>query len=257
MSSKVHRIDAAYLAETSSVLEEDKYATYQAMQIAIGGFVLDVGCGPASDTLKLADCVGLDGLSVGIDSDLEMLREAARRSDGVEHVAHLQGDAAHLPFADAVFDAVRAERLFLHLTAPACALAETIRVAKRGARIVIFDTDWGTLSIDSPNDEIERTLCCLKSRTGLNNGFAGRTLLRMFCQQGLRNVGIEVRPKVLRDYRQVRRLAGMEDIESDALASGLIERPALAEWHRTLVEWSDRGEFFCTCNMVLAVGEKP
>jgi len=50
------------------------------LQAGRGHPVLDLGCGPGTDTLALAERVGSDGMVVGIDRDPAMLKEAERRA---------------------------------------------------------------------------------------------------------------------------------------------------------------------------------
>ena len=57
----------------------------------------------------------------------------------------VQGDAADLPFEDASFDVVTAAQLLCFLPNPDRALAEMRRVLRPGGRVVILDTDWGSL----------------------------------------------------------------------------------------------------------------
>ena len=49
-----------------------KQITYQRMDIRPGHHVLDVGCGPATDTIPLAALVSASGKTVGVDYDAHM-----------------------------------------------------------------------------------------------------------------------------------------------------------------------------------------
>ena len=65
-----------------------------------------------------------------------------------------QGDAAELPFEDASFDLVTAAQLLCFLHNPDQALAEMHRVLRPGGRVVILDTDWGSLVWNSYDPEL-------------------------------------------------------------------------------------------------------
>jgi ubiquinone/menaquinone biosynthesis C-methylase UbiE len=65
-----------------------------------------------------------------------------------------------LPFPDATFDVCRAAQLLEHLPDAGRALSEMIRVTRRGGRVVVFDFDWNTLTIDHPDKETTEPLSC-------------------------------------------------------------------------------------------------
>src|SRR5262245_43968197 len=120
-------VDAGYLQLLESQMLEFKQMSYACMQIQPGDSVLDVGCGPGSDTIHLAQHVGATGEVIGLDYDPDMVAEANRRAVGIGLeglVKHQQGDATSLPFPDARFHACRSERLFQHLLSPERALFE-------------------------------------------------------------------------------------------------------------------------------------
>ena len=50
------------------------------MHLQPGHAVLDVGCGPGTDTIVLAGLVGPTGRVVGVDSDAAMIAGADRRA---------------------------------------------------------------------------------------------------------------------------------------------------------------------------------
>src|SRR5436305_2099326 len=110
-------VDPGYLDEAARLVAGGKRLSYDRMRLSPGAVVLDVGCGPGTDTIPLAELVGVRGRVYGIDHDAGMVAEAQRRAEeaGVgERTEHAQGDAYALPFDEAKFDAVRSERLFLH-----------------------------------------------------------------------------------------------------------------------------------------------
>src|SRR3954463_4879641 len=78
--------------------------------------VLDVGCGFGLETARLAKLVTSGPPVAGIDASAHLIDEAARRA----HAAGLTIDyrvahAEQLPYADASFDHVRAERVLIYL----------------------------------------------------------------------------------------------------------------------------------------------
>ena len=51
-------VDSEYLKMLARLTKPVKQLTYELMQIEPGHKVLDVGCGPATDTIQLAPLVG-------------------------------------------------------------------------------------------------------------------------------------------------------------------------------------------------------
>lgn len=112
--------------------------------------LLDVGCGPGSITIELAEMVGS---AVGIDAAdaaIEHARSAA--AAGTTHVRFEVADVYDLPFDDQSFDVVYAHQVLQHLGDPVSALVEARRVLAPGGLIAVRDADYGTM-VHSPHDD--------------------------------------------------------------------------------------------------------
>jgi ubiquinone/menaquinone biosynthesis C-methylase UbiE len=94
--------------------------------------LLDVGAGEGQ-VARLA--AGAGGQVVGIDPTWSQVTVAAARGGGPRYVV---GEAAHLPFASASFDAVVACLVFEHIDEVDVAIAEVARVLEPGGRFVFF-----------------------------------------------------------------------------------------------------------------------
>ena len=117
----VRYLDTVSALET---IQRMKQRTYELLQIRDGHQLLDVGCGVGDDVQGLAKRVGVTGLVVGVDCSETMLAEARKRVMGLNLPVKLcVGDAKNLEFTANTFDGCRAERVFVHLTDPECALA--------------------------------------------------------------------------------------------------------------------------------------
>ena len=92
-----------------------------------GGSALDVACGSGKLTAELAK-LAADGRVVGLDFSSEMLAVARREYPEIEFVV---GDALHLPFDDASFDASTIAFGLRNLADPIRGLTEMVRVARR------------------------------------------------------------------------------------------------------------------------------
>jgi SAM-dependent methyltransferase len=222
--------------------------------------VLDVGCGPGTDTIPLAQLVGATGQVVGVDYDEAMTAEADQRAAdaGVSvWVKHRHADAASLPFDPDSFDSSRSERLFQHLPHPERVLSEMVRVTKPGGWIVVLDTDHSTMSVYTSEVEIEQRLWRFRTEHCILNGFAGRQLYRLFKQQRLQDVSIEMCPISVTDYGVARRAALLDEVERDALAAGIVTANELQRWHRSLEQADAQGMYFSSVNQVMVSGRKP
>ena len=250
-------VGAEYLQLLESQMMDFKQKSYACMNIQPGDSILDVGCGPGSDTIHLAPLVGAAGEIIGVDYDPAMVTQANRRAlgAGLEGlVKHQQGEATSLPFPDARFHACRSERLFQHLLFPEQALFEMARITKPGRRVVVLDTDWGTLSIHTSLPEIERRLIQLSNETCLNNGYAGRRLPQLFAAQSLRNISVEVLPYQITNYALCREVIVLDRREQEALAAGVITQDELNRWHDDLERLEREASFFACFSLVLATG---
>ncbi len=242
-------------------MQDFKQRTYALMNIQPGQSLLDVGCGPGTDTLPLARLVGPGGRVYGVDHDPAMLAEADRRSQeaGVDGwTGHQLADAeAGLPFAAGRFDACRSERLFQHLRHAESALAEMVRVTKGGGWIVVLDTDHGTKSIDTPEVDIERRLARVAADHCITNGYSGRQLYRLFVQAGLTKIRIETISIHFTDYGLCREANFLDKVEQEALARGVITPEELKRWQTSLEAAASAGTFFASGSGVIAAGRKP
>lgn len=249
--------DAGYLRTTAELLRPVKQRSYTLMQIQSGHKVLDLGCGPGTDTVALARLVGPYGQVVGLDHDAAMLAQAdqqARQAQVAAWVLHGQADASSLPFGSGHFDSSRSERLFQHLHDPERALAEMIRVTRSGGRIVVVDTDWGTLSIDSPEIEIERRLARVGAERLLHNGYSGRHLYHLFKRHGLADIQVVMYPIFVTDYALGRQLTFLDETEAEALTEGIVSHQELERWHAGLAQTEAEGGFFCTVSVIIVAG---
>ena len=119
--------------------DEKNHAGLAALSgVGPGDRALDVACGPGFLTMALA---ARGAAAVGVDATEELLSRARAQAErrGVTNVEFRSGDAEHLPFADAAFDAATCRAAFHHFLRPERVLAEMKRVVKPGKTILVAD----------------------------------------------------------------------------------------------------------------------
>ena len=108
----------------------------RATGLKAGGSALDVACGSGKLTAQLARIAGPKGHVVGLDFSTQMLEVAQHEHPALEF---REGDALHLPFDDATFDASTIAFGLRNLADPVRGLREMLRVVKPGGRAVILE----------------------------------------------------------------------------------------------------------------------
>lgn len=248
-----HQFTAAYLEEAFRHLTDLKRRSYQALALPATATVLDAGCGSGVDVDEIAQLLTEGGKVIGLDVSADLLRSAServRRPSRAE-CEFVQGDVCALPFADGYFDAVRCDRLLQHVEKPLVAIGEMKRVTRAGGRVVIVDTDWGTLSISSQDDELEREVVKQLLESGFANPFAGRNLRRWMQDAGLQEVCVEPAVIPMNDWSSAKRLGLFSAIQSRATGEAA---DRLRRWDESLEALSSTGGFFATLNIHLAYG---
>lgn len=156
-----------------------------AMALKPGEIVLDVGAGNGIMAREMLDVVGPSGAVTGLDAAAPMVAMARALCPGGQFV---QGDAATLPFEDASFDVVTAAQLVCFLPVPDPALGELHRVLRPGGRIVILDTDWGSLVWNSNTPDLMARAVEVYTRP-YADAHVPRTLSRRLGAAGFRITG--------------------------------------------------------------------
>lgn len=111
-------------------------AVLRALATGPGARILDVGCGTGLLAQRLVGEPSVQSV-VGCDFSSGMLAHAAARLGGAAKAALVRGDAARLPFADGVFDAVISTEAFHWFPDQEAALRELRRVLRPGGRLLL------------------------------------------------------------------------------------------------------------------------
>src|SRR5947209_6916073 len=107
-----------------------------AMRLSPGARVLDTGAGTGI-AARVASQAASGVVAVALDPAIEMLRVGRRHGLAIA----VGGQAQALPFADGTFDGVMASFVISHVPSYEAALAEMVRVLRRGGTVGV--TAWG------------------------------------------------------------------------------------------------------------------
>ena len=252
-------VDPQYLTIAAAAARPIFERTAADLRLAPGRSVLDVGCGPGMHTVAMAGIVGATGRVTGVDHDAQMIAVARERARGAGvggWVTHQTGDAYALPIGDGAFECTRSERMLQHLERPADAVAELVRVTAPGGRVVIADSDFGSLSFDGVASGLERRMVAFKAEQSLYNGYSGRTIWRLLRRAGLRDVTVQPIAMHTTLLGVARLILLLDDVEVRARATGAFTADELETWRGKLAAADAAGDFYVSLTVVVGAGTK-
>lgn len=221
--------------------------------------VLDVGSGPGSITLGLAEAVA-PGEVVGIDMQQSQVERA--RALAVErgrlNARFEVGDAYQLSFPDRSFDAVFMHTVLSHLREPVRALAEMRRVLRPGGIVGVREPDFGTI-LSTPATPLLEQWRALVTRVLQHNGgdlLRARHLRSLFLEAGF------VRTKATSTTRNA---GSLEDTRAyaafmktwpvrTALVEGWVTQATVDAMWAEIDAWGERPDAFFVMTYCEAVG---
>lgn len=115
--------------------------------------LLDVGCGPGSITIGLADYVAC---AVGVDYSDEVVQEARDAAASKDNLDFIAASVYELPFPDNNFDVVFTHQVLQHLPDPVGALREMLRVTKPGGMVASREAVCSTYQMSPALPALER-----------------------------------------------------------------------------------------------------
>jgi ubiquinone/menaquinone biosynthesis C-methylase UbiE len=206
-----------------------------------------------SDAFEIATRVGPNGLVIGVDFSETLIAEATRRAAGRKVAATFEvGDAQALRFPDCSFDAVRTERMLMHVPDAPQALSEMARVLRPGGRMVVQDFDWESQFCDSPYKDTTRKIA-LSFCDGIKNGWIGRRLPRLFREVGMADISVSFRTLTL-TYDFLQLLLGGHTAR--AVSTGVLSEQEADLWWTHLAQANDEGTFFYGLTAFIVSGAK-
>ena len=226
------------------------------MELKQGERVLDIGSGPGLLAYDIAASVGPAGHVCGIDISEDMLTMSRRRCADQSWTEFQRADATKLPYPNDSFDAAVSTQVYEYVADVPSALAELHRVVRPGGRVVVVDTDYGSLVIHTENEaRMELVL------SAWNEHFVHGRLPRILSRQ-LRDAGFAIR------HRDVIPMFNPEYHEHtygkrllSIMASYVVGRKGVSKeqsdaWFSEFAELSREGKFFFSLNRYVFVADK-
>jgi SAM-dependent methyltransferase len=245
------RIERTYL--TPDVVAQ-RGAVLDALALAQGERVLDIGVGPGLLAVELASAVGPDGFVAGIDVSESMLELARGRSYDAP-IELTTASATSLPFTDRAFDAVVSTQVLEYVPEIDEALAEAARVLKPGGRLLILDTDWDSIVWrNSDHERMRRVLTVWDEH--LADPHLPRTLRGSLAAAGFEPGVVAVIPLLNAGYDENTYSAGiLRIIEAFVAGRGGLAAEEAAAWASDLRSLG--ADYFFSLNRYLFVARKP
>jgi SAM-dependent methyltransferase len=159
--------------------------------------VLDVGCGPGTVTLGVAEQIR-PGRVTGVDREAKLLTRANEHKEAANatNATFVENDAYDLQFPDNSFDLTYTRDVLHFLSDPVCALREQRRVTRPDGTIIAFAIDWGTFTSYPELRAVKRVLPAWKEWATAAAGslfvdqYVGSKLFSYFFGAGIKDVAV-------------------------------------------------------------------
>jgi 2-polyprenyl-3-methyl-5-hydroxy-6-metoxy-1,4-benzoquinol methylase len=244
-----------------------EYADFVLPRISSADRVLDVGCGPGSITLGLAQVAAH---VTGVDVDDEEFADARAHAaeHGIDNVEFREGSIYELAFEDGSFDVCTMFAMLETLADPRAGLTEVRRLVKPGGVVGASSIEYGGLVLHGPDEALLRRFYELRLQIWEAQGdvhfHRGRELRGMFLDTGFADVvagltyfsyGTEER---VRTFGLGRAADCRDEWFTESVATyGLAEPAEIDALEAAWVRWADAPDAFAAFAWGRALARRP
>ncbi len=229
--------------------------------------LLDVGCGPGSISMGLADVVAPGDL-IGIDMEETQisLANAAASAGGHSNARFQVGDALNLPFEDNSFDAVHSHAVLMHIPDVSGAAAEMFRVLKPGGLLSCRDVILSSCFFEPRLDDYSKAWDVFGRLLAANGGHPemGKEFKGLLHSTGFADVAASAsfecfssRDDVEFFYSFVKGWFFGDQTVAAAVKLGLASAAELGRWSDQMDQWRTEAAAFAAISWGEAIGVKP
>ena len=225
--------------------------TLNKLTVKRGEKILDVGCGVGLLSYEIALQTGDSGRVSGIDQNLEMIHHANKRCENLRNTEFSEANANELPFPEESFDAACCTQVLLYVNDVPQVISEIKRVLKPEGRIIIVETDWRGVVLNSDYDSITRKIFSAWDATVPSPNLPV-CLGPLLVDNGFCNVDVEPISILNTEYTPTQFSHGMMNwITRNALKKGVITKEQSQKWLDDLDEKGKSGNYFFCVNRFL------
>ena len=223
------------------------------LDIQTGDHVLDIGCGIGDQAYAMTELAGTTGAVTGTDVSHAMIAMAkARHALSEVNLDFFSAQADSQPFADAIFDHIRTERVLMYVKDIDAVFTEYVRLLKPGGKLLVYDVDWDALVISHADTALTRKIVAFISDK-FPSGRIGSNLYHYFNRFGFKDIKVKAfgysHPLEL-----VKRIIG--GIIQTGVDENVFTADAVNDWWAILEQEDNDGKFFASFQGFMVMGVK-
>jgi len=252
-SRRMHSTEADELEKSYKLPEivQQRKQTLKKLSVKPGEKILDIGCGVGFLSFEIALLTGESGKVFGIDKNSDMILHSNKRCEKLGNTEFSIANADDLPFTEKFFDAVCCTQVLLYVNDVEKVLSGIKRILKPAGRIIIVETDWRGVVINSGYDSITRKIFSSWDATVPSPNLPVR-LGSLLLGNGFCKVNVEPIPILNTEYTPKHFSHGMMNwITRNALKKRFITKEQFQKWLNDLDKKGERGNYFFCVNRFL------